>query len=97
MNRVAVFGGGMGGLAAAHELVERGFEVDIYERRALWGGKARSYGVHGTGVAGGNLLIGAKHASAALTATEAAVTAIAKESNVILPFPGGIVPLPENP
>ncbi len=52
MNRVAVFGGGMGGLAAAHELIERGFEVDVYERRALWGGKARSYGVHGTGAEG---------------------------------------------
>ncbi len=39
--RVAVLGGGMAGLAAAHELRERGFEVDVYERRAL-GGKARS-------------------------------------------------------
>jgi len=39
--RVAVLGGGMAGLAAAHELVERGFEVTIYERKAL-GGKARS-------------------------------------------------------
>lgn len=52
MNRVAVFGGGMGGLCAAHELVERGFEVDIYEHRKLWGGKARSFGVHGTGTDG---------------------------------------------
>ena len=49
MNQVAVFGGGMGGLCAAHELIERGFEVDIYERQAIWGGKARSYGVPGTG------------------------------------------------
>ncbi|MEA2405063.1 MAG: hypothetical protein QOE08_1710 [Thermoleophilaceae bacterium] len=39
--RVAVLGGGMAGLAAAHELVERGFIVDVYERKAL-GGKARS-------------------------------------------------------
>jgi uncharacterized protein with NAD-binding domain and iron-sulfur cluster len=39
--RVAVLGGGMAGLAAAHELRERGFVVDVYERRAL-GGKARS-------------------------------------------------------
>jgi uncharacterized protein with NAD-binding domain and iron-sulfur cluster len=52
MNRVAVFGGGMGGLSAAHELVERGFTVDVYERRALWGGKARSYGISHTGTEG---------------------------------------------
>ncbi|WP_040792532.1 hydroxysqualene dehydroxylase [Nocardia paucivorans] len=39
--RVAVLGGGIAGLTAAHELVERGFEVTVYERRA-WGGKARS-------------------------------------------------------
>src|SRR5688572_5675335 len=38
---VAVLGGGMGGLAAAHELAERGFDVTVYERNAL-GGKARS-------------------------------------------------------
>jgi uncharacterized protein with NAD-binding domain and iron-sulfur cluster len=41
---VAVLGGGMAGLAAAHELVERGFEVTVYERKAL-GGKARSLDV----------------------------------------------------
>jgi uncharacterized protein with NAD-binding domain and iron-sulfur cluster len=41
---VAVLGGGMAGLAAAHELVERGFEVTVYERKAL-GGKARSMDV----------------------------------------------------
>ena len=38
---VAVFGGGVAGLTAAHELAERGFAVTVYERRA-WGGKARS-------------------------------------------------------
>ncbi|MFB8003806.1 FAD-dependent oxidoreductase [Nocardia sp. NPDC056000] len=40
-NKVAILGGGIAGLTAAHELVERGFDVTIYERRA-WGGKARS-------------------------------------------------------
>ena len=40
---VAVLGGGVGGLSAAHELVERGFSVTVYEKRALPGGKARSY------------------------------------------------------
>src|SRR3954471_4446025 len=46
-NRVAILGGGMAGLAAAHELVERGFEVDVFERKSL-GGKARSIPVRGT-------------------------------------------------
>lgn len=41
---VVVLGGGMGGLAAAHELVERGFEVTVFEPTA-WGGKARSIDV----------------------------------------------------
>src|SRR5919205_109494 len=41
--RVAVLGGGVGGLSAAHELAERGFTVSVYEKRAAPGGKARSY------------------------------------------------------
>jgi uncharacterized protein with NAD-binding domain and iron-sulfur cluster len=41
----------MAGLAAAHELVERGFHVDVYERKAL-GGKARSIPVRGTAAGG---------------------------------------------
>ena len=45
--RVAVFGGGMAGLTAAHELVERGFRVTVFEPSA-WGGKARSIPVPGT-------------------------------------------------
>ncbi|MFD9630953.1 hydroxysqualene dehydroxylase [Streptomyces violascens] len=41
---VAVLGGGVAGLTAAHELAERGFRVTLFERRAL-GGKARSMDV----------------------------------------------------
>jgi uncharacterized protein with NAD-binding domain and iron-sulfur cluster len=48
---VAVFGAGIAGLTAAHELAERGFEVTVYERRA-WGGKARSTEVPGSAVGG---------------------------------------------
>jgi uncharacterized protein with NAD-binding domain and iron-sulfur cluster len=49
--RVAVLGGGMAGLTAAHELVERGFDVTVFERTAL-GGKARSIGVPGSAAGG---------------------------------------------
>ena len=41
-NRVIVLGGGVAGMSAAHELIERGFEVVILERGQLAGGKARS-------------------------------------------------------
>jgi glycine/D-amino acid oxidase-like deaminating enzyme len=34
---VAVFGAGVAGLTAAHELVERGYQVTVYERKALGG------------------------------------------------------------
>ncbi len=44
-----------------------------------------------TGVAGGNLLICGSNSAVALTAAEAAVTAIATGTDVALPFPGGIV------
>ena len=44
---VAVLGGGMAGLTVAHELAERGFEVHVFERKAL-GGKARSIPVPNT-------------------------------------------------
>lgn len=40
--RVAIFGAGVAGLTAAHELVERGVSVDVYERLPYPGGKARS-------------------------------------------------------
>lgn len=50
--KVAIFGGGVAGLSAAHELAERGFEVDVYESRDMFGGKARSIGQPQTGVQG---------------------------------------------
>lgn len=42
---VAIIGGGVAGLTAAHELVNRGFTVHVYERRSIFGGKAASYRV----------------------------------------------------
>ena len=49
---VAVLGGGVGGLSAAHELIERGFHVEVYERKPVMGGKARSIPVIGSGTGG---------------------------------------------
>ena len=49
---VAILGGGVGGLSAAHELAERGFAVTVYERNTAFGGKARSLTVAGSGVGG---------------------------------------------
>jgi uncharacterized protein with NAD-binding domain and iron-sulfur cluster len=37
-----ILGGGIAGLSAAHELVERGFQVELFERKPTYGGKARS-------------------------------------------------------
>ena len=45
---VGVFGAGIAGLTAAHELVDRGYSVTVYERKAL-GGKARSIPVPNSG------------------------------------------------
>lgn len=50
--RVIVLGGGVAGLSAAHELIERGFEVEVHEALSIPGGKARSIPVGGTGTEG---------------------------------------------
>jgi hypothetical protein len=43
MKTVAVFGAGISGLSAAHELVKKGYEVSVYEKLLEPGGMARSY------------------------------------------------------
>ncbi|AWV88830.1 hydroxysqualene dehydroxylase [Bradymonas sediminis] len=55
---VAIFGGGVAGLTAAHELIERGYRVSVYERRDIYGGKARSMGIGEPGVDGRHPLPG---------------------------------------
>ena len=52
MTTVIVIGGGVAGMSAAHELIERGFTVRVFERQDLPGGKARSVSVDGTGTEG---------------------------------------------
>lgn len=56
--RVVVLGGGVAGMSAAHELIERGFEVVVLERRGIAGGKARSIpvGDGGPGTSGHQLV-----------------------------------------
>ncbi|MFF4797983.1 FAD-dependent oxidoreductase [Streptomyces sp. NPDC001351] len=58
--RVAVLGGGVSGLSAAHELAERGYAVTVYEYYDVLGGKARSMPVPGTGT-GGRAPLPAEH------------------------------------
>ena len=40
--KVIVLGGGVAGMSAAHELIERDFGVAVYEKLRIPGGKARS-------------------------------------------------------
>jgi uncharacterized protein with NAD-binding domain and iron-sulfur cluster len=49
---VAILGGGVAGLSAAHELAERGYQVRVYERKPVLGGKARSIPVPNSGTDG---------------------------------------------
>jgi 15-cis-phytoene desaturase len=50
MPSVAILGGGVAGLSAAHELAERGFSVSVYEKKPIFGGKARSLSIPDSGV-----------------------------------------------
>src|SRR5580693_6928457 len=57
---VAILGGGVAGLSAAHELAERGFQVRVYERKPVLGGKDRSIPVPNSG-ANGRLPLPGEH------------------------------------
>ena len=52
LQKVIILGGGIAGLSAAHELIERRFEVEIYELLPIAGGKARSFPLPGSGTDG---------------------------------------------
>ena len=49
---VIVLGGGVAGMSAAQELIERGFKVTVYEHKPVPGGKARSIEVPNSGTDG---------------------------------------------
>jgi len=44
--KVIILGGGVAGMSAAHELIERGFNVEVFEKEFIPGGKARSLPVN---------------------------------------------------
>ena len=57
--KVAILGGGVAGMSAAHELIERGFDVAVYERQPAYvGGKARSVDAAGSALNGSKPLPG---------------------------------------
>lgn len=58
--RVAVIGAGYAGLAAAVDLVEAGFEVDVFEASKTLGGRARGVSIDGQALDNGaHILVGA--------------------------------------
>jgi len=52
VKKVLVLGGGIGGMTAAHELLERGFDVSVYDYRLIPGGKSRTIPKPGSGTGG---------------------------------------------
>ncbi|MBT6515381.1 MAG: NAD(P)-binding protein [Crocinitomicaceae bacterium] len=46
--KVVIIGGGVAGMSAAHELIERGYDIEVYDRNETYvGGKARSIDYYG--------------------------------------------------
>jgi formylmethanofuran--tetrahydromethanopterin N-formyltransferase len=67
---------------------QRYWRVPVMEGEFLL---SESFGMQRKGIGGGNFLILAEHADAALDGAEAAVDAMRGMAGVIFPFPGGIV------
>jgi uncharacterized protein with NAD-binding domain and iron-sulfur cluster len=46
--KVVILGGGVAGMSAAHELIDRGYQVEVFEKNPIYvGGKARSIDYYG--------------------------------------------------
>ena len=43
MKKINIYGAGIAGLTVAHELIEKGFDVTVYEKDNIAGGMARTY------------------------------------------------------
>ena len=62
MAKVMVIGGGVAGMSAAHELIERGYGVEVFERNPVYvGGKARSVDAPGTNILDKSLFLPGEH------------------------------------
>lgn len=62
MSRVVIIGGGVAGMSAAHELIERNYEVEVYETNSIYiGGKARSIDVPDTNLKEPNKFLPGEH------------------------------------
>ncbi|CCH54547.1 Phytoene dehydrogenase [Fibrisoma limi BUZ 3] len=84
--KVAVIGGGVAGMSAAHELIERGFDVAVYEKQPVYvGGKARSVDAEHTAEGGRKPLPG-EHGFRFFPGFYKHITDTMKR----IPFPGNI-------
>ncbi len=60
--KVIIMGGGVAGMSAAHELVERGYQVEVFDRNPIYvGGKARSVNVWDTNLVNPHLYLPGEH------------------------------------
>lgn len=84
--KVIVLGGGVAGLSAAHELIKRGFEVEVFESKDVPGGKARSLDVPDSATGGRKPLPG-EHGFRFFPRFYKHITATMKE----IPFKNGSV------
>ncbi|HSD10666.1 MAG TPA: hydroxysqualene dehydroxylase HpnE [Candidatus Binatia bacterium] len=87
--RVVVVGGGWAGLCAALGLAERGVEVQLFEKRAVLGGRAYSYRAREAGHAvdnGQHLLMGCYHATMGFLGRIGAADRVEIQPELRVPF-----------